>query len=227
MAAAGCGGGRGGERAGSEPVALDRPASKDSAQVLVAALGDSILAGSPAWDPDPGVRATLGTGANERSQLEYWAERAEPRLRFRNCGVFGERTDQIATRLESCARGASVLLIQGGINDIAQGRSADDAAGDVRAMIRRGRELGLRVAVTDILPWNNGYPDAAPAIRRLNARLREIARAERVPLLPFNATLEDPSRPDRMRADWTADGDHPSVEGYRRLGEMVAKRLPR
>jgi lysophospholipase L1-like esterase len=215
--AAGCGGG---ERSASGP-----PASTGPPRVLVAALGDSILAGSPAWDPDPGVRATLGTGANERSQLEYWAERAAPRLRFRNCGVFGERTDQIAARLESCAHGAKVLLLQGGINDIAQGRPVADAAASMRATIRHGRALGLRVLVADVLPWNNGGPDAAPAIRDLNARLHEIARTEGVPLLPFNATLVDPARPDRMRADWTADGDHPSVEGYRRLGEMVAKRL--
>ena len=24
-----------------------------------------------------------------------------------------------------------------------------------------------------------------------------------------------------MRAEWTIDGDHPSVEGYRRLGERA------
>jgi lysophospholipase L1-like esterase len=28
-----------------------------------------------------------------------------------------------------------------------------------------------------------------------------------------------------MRAEWTADGDHPSIDGYRRLGER-AFRLP-
>jgi lysophospholipase L1-like esterase len=26
-----------------------------------------------------------------------------------------------------------------------------------------------------------------------------------------------------MRAEWTSDGDHPSVEGYRKLGELVAR----
>jgi hypothetical protein len=28
-----------------------------------------------------------------------------------------------------------------------------------------------------------------------------------------------------MRPDWTSEGDHPSLEGYRRLGEL-AFRLP-
>ena len=31
-----------------------------------------------------------------------------------------------------------------------------------------GDERGLRVAIVEILPWNNGYPDAAPAIDDLN-----------------------------------------------------------
>ena len=204
------------------------PAVKDEPpRVLVAALGDSIVAGSPAWDPDPGVRETLGTGADERSQFEYWAERAAPRLRFRNCGVFGERTDQIARRLGECARGANVLLVQGGINDVAQGRDVREAAADLREMVRRGRELGLEVAIANVLPWNNGGPPAAAPIRRLNELVRELARTERVTRLDFHAALEDPARPDRMRPDWTSDGDHPSVEGYRRLGELVAKRVPR
>ena len=46
-----------------------------------------------------------------------------------------------------------------------------------------------------------------------------------MPVLPFYATLEDPDRPGRMKEEWTSDGDHPSVEGYRLLGEQ-AFRLP-
>jgi lysophospholipase L1-like esterase len=43
-----------------------------------------------------------------------------------------------------------------------------------------------------------------------------------VPLLPFHDTLEDPDRPGRMKDEWThGDGDHPSVAGYRRLGELA------
>jgi lysophospholipase L1-like esterase len=126
-------------------------------------------------------------------------------------------------RLDECARGADMLVVQGGINDIAQGRPVEDAARDLRAMVRRGKELGLRVALVDVLPWNNGWPGAEPQIRLLNALIAELGREEGVPVLPFHDTLEDPDRPGRMHADWTSDGDHPSVEGYRRLGEVVAR----
>jgi lysophospholipase L1-like esterase len=192
---------------------------------LVATLGDSITAGSPAYDPDPLQRETLGFGADEKSQWQYWAAKAHPGLAFRNCGVYGQRTDEIARRLDACARGAQVLVVQGGINDIAQGRPLDRAAASLRTMVERGKGLGLRVAVAELLPWNNGYPEADAKIRRLNAAIHDLARAERVPVLPFYETLEDPGRPGRMKEAWTSDGDHPSVEGYRLLGER-AFRLP-
>jgi lysophospholipase L1-like esterase len=191
----------------------------------VAALGDSITAGSPLWDPDPAVREQIGDGLDERSQWEWWSARANQGLEFANCGVYGERAEEIELRLDRCAAGTDVLVVQGGVNDVAQGRPVEGAAAGLRRMVRRGRELGLVVALADVLPWNNGWPSAEGAIRRLNELVHAIGAEEGVPILLFHDTLEDPKRPGRMRDDWTADGDHPSVEGYRRLGE-IAFRLP-
>ncbi|MBA3735436.1 MAG: SGNH/GDSL hydrolase family protein [Actinobacteria bacterium] len=182
-------------------------------QIVVAALGDSITEGSPGYDSRK--------GGDETSQWEHWAARADGRLEFRNCGIHGQRTDEIMARLDECAGGADVLVVQGGINDIAQGRSVDAAAENLRAMVRRGKELGLQVLLVELLPWNNGWPAAEPKIRKLNELIAEVARVEDVALLPFHDTLEDRDRPGRMREEWTSDGDHPSVEGYRRLGELA------
>jgi lysophospholipase L1-like esterase len=193
--------------------------------IVVAALGDSITAGSPGYDPDKAQRQLLGFGNNISSQWEYWAELKDPRLTFRNCGVYGQRTDEIALRLDACAKGAAVLVVQGGINDIAQGVPVERAAANLRKMVRRGKELGLQVELIDVLPWNNGYPAFDPQIRRLNALIDAIGRDEHVRVLPFHDTIEDPRRPGRMPDALTPDGDHPSVEGYRLLGEQ-AFRLP-
>jgi lysophospholipase L1-like esterase len=183
--------------------------------LTVACLGDSITEGSPYWD------SRKGSGDPE-GQWEHWAGLQHPELELRNFGIWGERTDQIAERFDDAVAGADVLIVQGGINDIAQGRSVDSAAADLAHMIERGLALDLQVAVCDVLPWNNGWPDHAAAIRELNERIHAFG----VPLLPFHDTLEDVDRPGRMRDDWTnEDGDHPSLAGYRRLGE-VAFRLP-
>lgn len=191
------------------------------ASTTVAALGDSITAGSPLWDPDAAKRLQIGPGATRESQYEHWAARRLPRTRFINCGVFGERTDQIARRLNACSKDADALIVQGGINDVAQDRPVALAARSLRAMVQRGERLGMRVAITEVLPWNNGPPPAEAAIVRLNRAIRAIGREERVPVFAWYGRLEDPGRPGRMRADWTIDGDHPSVEGYRRLADTV------
>lgn len=192
---------------------------------MIAALGDSITAGSPGYDPDPEARAALGFGDDETSQYEYWAERRLNKVEIRNCGVFGERTDEIATRLESCAEGADGIVIQGGINDIAQSIPVEAAAENLRGMVEAAMKQGLGVAIADVLPWNNGHPAADGAIVQLNRLIAALAHEQGIALLPFHDTLEDPRRPGRMRSDWTSDGDHPSVVGYRRLGEL-AFRLP-
>ena len=105
----------------------------------VACLGDSITEGSPYWDS----RARRG---DPRGTWEHWAALAHPALDLANHGIWGQRTDEIAARFDDAVAGADALLVQGGINDIAQGRPVEVAAENLRGMVRRGRELGLRVA---------------------------------------------------------------------------------
>ena len=182
----------------------------------MAVAGDSISAGSPLWDPDPAVRARI-PAPDERSQWQWWAAQADPRLEFRTTAVYGERTDQIARRLDLVLDGADVLVVQGGINDVVQRRPVEEAARNIEAMLERGRAAGLVVAVTDVLPWNNGDERTAADIERLNALIRLVD----APLLPFHDTLADPADSTRMGDGLTDDGDHPSVEGHRLLGERA------
>ncbi|HEY8706088.1 MAG TPA: SGNH/GDSL hydrolase family protein [Gaiellaceae bacterium] len=192
---------------------------------VIACLGDSITAGSPLWDPDPDVRARIGPALDERSQWEWWVARLDRTLDFRNHGVYGQRTDEIAARLDAAAAGVGVLIVQGGINDVVQKRPVEEAARNLADMVERGHVLGLAVALVDVLPWNNGDGRAANDIARLNTLIAAVAEDLGVPLLPFHDTLADPDRPHRMGDAWTDDGDHPSVEGHRLLGER-AFRLP-
>ena len=190
------------------------------AQLVVAVAGDSISAGSPLWDPDAAVRARI-PAPDERSQWQWWASQADPRLEFRTTAVYGERTDQIARRLDLVLGGADVLVVQGGINDVVQRRPVEETARNLEAVLERGRAAGLELAVTDVLPWNNGDERAAKDIRRLNALIQQLAEISGATLLPFHDTLADPNDPTRMGAGLSDDGDHPSVEGHRLLGERA------
>ena len=181
----------------------------------VAVVGDSISAGSPLWDPDPAVRARI-SAPDERSQWQWWAAQADASLEFRTSAVYGERTDEIARRLELVLGHADVLVVQGGINDIAQQRPVEEAARNLEAMVERGREAGLAVAVPDVLPWPAGDARAANEIARLNELIHAI---DGVTHLTFHDTLASAG------FDWSDDGDHPSVEAYRLLGECAAPLL--
>ncbi len=225
---AGCGGDE-----PSEP-GSDQPAATADGKVAVAALGDSITAGNPLYDPDPEQRAALGFGDDPESQYEHWAAEANQDLDFVNCGVFGERTDEIAARLAECAEGADIVIVQGGINDIAQTLGADpqamsdtiaSAAANIDGTLAEADEMGLDAAVANVLPWNNGHPAADVPIDELNAEIAEIAKRRGVPLLDFHDALESPEVPGTMAPEYTDDGDHPSIEGYRVLGELVAQKL--
>ena len=185
-------------------------------RIVVAVAGDSISAGSPLWDPDRAARARI-SAPDERSQWQWWASRADPRLEFRTTAVYGERTDQIAGRLDRVVAGADVLVVQGGINDVVQRRPVEEAARNIEEMLERGRAAGLALAVADVLPWNNGDERAAGDIVRLNELIGQLGAR----LLPFHDTLADPADPSRMCEGLTDDGDHPSVEGHRLLGEQA------
>jgi lysophospholipase L1-like esterase len=196
-----------------------------SPQLIVAAVaGDSISAGSPLWDPDDTVRARIPS-PDERSQWQFWAARAEPRLEFRTTAVYGERTDEIARRVDLVLPGADVLVVQGGINDVVQRRPIDVAARNLEEMLARGRDVGVRLAVADVLPWNNGDQRAAEDIARLNELVRQLAEFLGATLVPFHETLADPDDPRRMGPGLTDDGEHPSIGGHRLLGECAARLL--
>lgn len=188
--------------------------------MIIACLGDSITAGTPLWDPDPAVRARI-VAPDERSQWHWWAARRHPSLEFRNHGVNGERTEEIAARFDRAVDGAGGIVLQGGINDIAQGRPVESAAQNLAGLVAKARGLGLRVALVDLLPWSNGDARAAADIVRLNLLIASLAEGHEVTVLPFHDTLVDPGRAERMRDQLTDDGDHPSVEGHRLLGERA------
>ena len=189
-------------------------------EIVVAVVGDSISAGSPLWDPAAEVRAGI-TAPDERSQWQWWAARADARLEFRTSAVYGERTDQIAGRLDLVLPGADVLVVQGGINDVVQRRPVEEAAENLAAMLARGKAEGLALAVADVLPWSNGDERATEDILHLNELIRQRAVDTGATLLRFHDTLVDPAAPSRMREGLSDDGDHPSSTGTTKVKVQV------
>ncbi len=196
----------------------------------ILSLGDSITAGNPQWDPKLKPRRSFATYYNFQStplsQYQYWANKANPAYSFKNCGVFGERTDQIANRFEQCRdQNTKVIIIQGGINNIAQGKDITIAANDLEQIIVKSQSLGLKVYLANVLPWNNASDFQTGQIRALNKLLMQIAIKHKIKLIDFNRALADSNNPNKMELSLTFEGDHPSIKGYQVLGELVAQSL--
>ena len=225
--AAGCGaGGNSGGSSSSAPpsgTAGREPRAIARDPALVAALGDSITAGSPLWDPVPAFReriaAPTGMAPDERSQWGSWFERADlRRRRVRNCGIFGERTDEIAVRPADCAAGAGALVIQGA--STTSRRAATSLMR--RATWRRwSARAGPAAAPSRSSRCSRGTTATPPRIDELNDRIRALGKRERVPVLRWYGALEDPAARGRMRPELTTDGDHPAIAGSRRLARLV------
>ena len=126
------------------------------ASTAMASLGDSITEGSPYWD-------SHRRAGNYEAPWQHAAMLRYPQLELRNFGVWGQRVDEIAGRFDEVVVGADALIVQGGINDIAQCLAIEAAADQFGALVARGLALGLPVAVCDVLPWNNAEPEQAAA----------------------------------------------------------------
>ena len=200
-----------------------RRAEQGQGGTVVAALGDSITAGAPLWDPDKATRDSLGAGvADEQSQYEYWAERRLGDARFRNCGVSGQRTDEIAKRFDECVAGAEVLIVQGGANDINQGRSVESAAKDLRSMVQRGKQRDLRVAITRAGALARRSPGRDAEDRRLNELIDADRRGGGRPRLRVERGAGGSGQARAHAPEYVSDDQiHPTVAGYKRLAEEV------
>ena len=146
------------QRGGAAPLTTDSrtaPRAPDRAGkiVRVAAVGDSITAGYPRWDPI----ARVPPAAPGEARVPAASTPTGPvvslgkRFRFRNCGVSGARTDEIAQQLDECAGRADVLIVQGGFNDLFEGLRRGDRPQPPR-MVRRRQVAGMRVLIAELLP---------------------------------------------------------------------------
>ena len=194
--------------------------------IRIVALGDSTTAGTPGFQ-SPLECPPEGSG-DVRSQFAWWLMRARPEWGVLNRGVNGERSDQIAARLERDALHAApdALIVIAGVNDIYQGHPAADVSDRLRRIYEEVLRRGIRLVAGTILPYNTATPEQNFRMRQVNDWVRQ--RAARSPGMAFadtRAAVAAPSDPDRLFE--SPDELHPSVDGYRRMAEALLPALER
>jgi lysophospholipase L1-like esterase len=196
---------------------------KAAALILIVALGDSTTAGTPYFRSP--VEAPPNGSGDPRGSYATWLAQARPRWKVLNRGVNGQRTDQLAARLERDALEAKprLVVVLGGVNDVYQGTPAEDTRRNLAGIYERVRRAGALPVAASVLPYDRASAEQAAAIRSLNAWIKDEAARRKIPFADLNAAARAPGRPDRLRG--SPDGLHPDIDTARLIGEVLARVL--
>ena len=114
------------------------------------------------------------------------------------------------------------VIIFYGVNDIGWGRSAATVIEAYQDLIDRARALNIKVYGATVTPFkgHSYYTEAHEAVRQeVNAWIRTPGNFDAC--IDFDRIIRDPADTARMKADYSNDWLHPSVEGYELLGLSV------
>lgn len=191
-----------------------------AAEKLVVGLGDSTTAGTPGFF-SPREAPPEGRG-NPESQYAFWLMKAHPEWKVLNRGVRGQRTDQILARFDYDVLRFSpeAVILLAGVNDLHQGRSAEETREGIRRLVERALEARLKVILCTVLPYNLALPEVSERLLAVNVWIRAYAAEKGVFFCDTAAAVADPSNPARLAE--SPDMIHPDVDGYRRMAEALS-----
>ena len=175
--------------------------------------------GSPAADERPvvlflGTSLTAGLGLDPGeaypARIQEKLDSAGLRWRVVNGGVSGETSAGALRRLEWMLRpGVRVLVVETGANDGLRGLDVDSTRANLEAIVARIRAYDPSVRI--VLAGMEAPPNlGARFTARFRAMFRDLARRERLPLIPF--LLEGVGGVDSLNQ---GDGIHPNETGAR------------
>ena len=191
-----------------------------SRRIRIVALGDSTTAGTPAFQ-SPLEAPPHGRG-DETSQYAYGLMEAHPEWQVVNCGVNGERSDEIRARFDRdvLAHGPRAVVIIAGVNDVYQGRTAEAVTAHLAAMYARAADARIAVVAGSILPYNTATPEQNARMRRINDWIRGHGGIAFADTRTAVAASDDS---DRLFD--SSDGLHPTPAGYRRMADAIRPAL--
>jgi len=186
----------------SAPGRLSQPADGRPAILF---LGTSLTAGL-GLDPDQAYPALI----------QRKLDSAGLRWRAVNGGVSGETSAGALRRLDWILQpDVKVLVVETGANDGLRGLDADSTRANIDGIVRaaRARDPAIRIVLAGMEAPPNVGAGYTARIRAINP---ELARRERIPLIPF--ILAGVGGVDTLNQ---ADGIHPNVRGERIVADNV------
>jgi lysophospholipase L1-like esterase len=196
------------------PIAHAKPRA-----LTIVALGDSTTSGTPFFRSP--LEAPPGGSGDPQGQYGYWMMHRHPEWDVVNCGIAGQRSDEIRARFDDTAQyHAQYVIILAGVNDIFQDTPLEEIEKNLAWMYKQAMLKETMPIAATVLPFDRATPDQSKAIDELNKWIIKKARDIPIPLINLHAVVAHPNDPQRLNG--SPDGMHPDVGGYRQMGMALA-----
>ena len=157
--------------------------------------------------------AVVVLGDSLTEQLD-WAEWL-PGTEALNRGISGDTTEGMLARIhEVLDRNPEIVIIQGGINDLKEGRSFEDVFRRITKMVEVIKAQGSEPVLCSALTVERSFPRSEginAAVRRLNGALREYCILHNVEWIDL---IEEMGAQDFLPGHLSLDGIHLQPEAY-------------
>ena len=152
-----------------------------------------------------------------RSDKEFFTSH-----KYINRGIIAQTTPQFLGRFKEdvinlCPR---IVVIGGGINDIAENTGRYDESFTLRniiSMVELSEAHNIKVILTSVLPattfdWNLKVEGVPEKVKSLNKRIKEYADNNNITYVDYYSPLVDEN--NAFNPQYTEDGVHPNGNGY-------------
>lgn len=189
----------------------------------IVGLGDSTTAGTPGF-MSPLEAPPSGLG-NPESQYGHWMMKAHPEWTVLNRGINGQRTDEILARFQRdvLQEKPEYVIILAGVNDIYQGAATELITKNLAKTYQMALSARIKPVAATILPYNTASAAESNAISEINKWIYKTAKELTTLFCDTNRAVRDPRNPTHLNS--SPDENHPDVEGYRKMGEALAKTI--
>ena len=138
-------------------------------------------------------------------------------------GISGQTSYQFLLRFREDVNNLKpkLVIINAGTNDIAENTGPYDIDipfGNIASMAEIGKANKIKVILTSVLPaagfrWNKKITDAPDRIEALNAKIKEYAKANKIPYVDYYTPMVTGAE-RALNPDYSKDGVHPTLDGY-------------
>jgi lysophospholipase L1-like esterase len=149
-----------------------------------------------------------------------------------NRGISGQTTPQMLVRFREdvIELKPNVVVILAGINDIAENTgpaTLENIFGNIVSMAELAKANNIKVVLSSVLPaydftWQPGLEPAEKVVK-LNAMIKSYADKNKIVYVDYYSSMVDERK--GLRAEFTQDGVHPTLAGYKVMEPLVEKAI--